>query len=285
MTVSEERVWHCRNRRLPLGRTLVMGIVNVTPDSFSDGGLWFDAERAVSHGLQLAAEGADILDIGGESTRPGAAEVLEDEECRRVLPVVRELVRRCGLPLSVDTRHPGVAHAAVEAGACIVNDVMPFTGDAAMAEVVRTSGAGLVLMHMRGTPRTMAGETAYVDVVAEVERSLSDAVAYAASQGIGPECLMVDPGIGFAKTAEQNVALLAATDRLSRIAPVLVGASRKRFIGELCDEPVAAQRVGGSVGVAVWCATHGASVVRVHDVKETRQALAVVAELARYGRT
>lgn len=280
-TGAEQRVWRCRDRSLPLGRTLVMGIVNVTPDSFSDGGCWLEPERAIEHGLRLAAEGADLLDIGGESTRPGAADVGVDEELRRVVPVIRGLARLCGLPLSVDTRRPEVAREAVGAGAVIVNDIMPFAGDSAMAAVVRETEAGAVLMHMRGTPQTMAAQTAYDDVVAEVEQVLRSSVAYAEEQGIDAERVVVDPGIGFAKTAAQNVALLAATTRLARIAPVLVGASRKRFIGELCEEPVAAERLGGSVAVAVWCAQRGASVVRVHDVKATRQALTMARELAR----
>ena len=283
-TETETRVWRCCGQQIPLARTLVMGIVNVTPDSFSDGGQWFEADRAVAHGLELVAEGADLLDIGGESTRPGAAVVEESEELRRILPVIRALAERCGVPVSVDTRRPAVARAALDAGACIVNDIMPFAGDAAMAVAVRDTEAGVVLMHMRGTPLTMAQAADYDDVVADVETALREAVAYAETQGIGRERIVIDPGIGFAKTGMHNVALLAATDRLARIAPLLVGASRKRFIGELCGEAVAADRVGGSVGVAVWCALHGASIVRVHDVKATRQALTVVRELERMAR-
>ena len=283
-TETETRVWRCCGQQIPLARTLVMGIVNVTPDSFSDGGQWVEADRAVAHGLELVAEGADLLDIGGESTRPGATVVEESEELRRILPVIRALAERCGVPVSVDTRRPAVARAALDAGACIVNDIMPFAGDAAMAVAVRDTEAGVVLMHMRGTPQTMAQAADYGDVVAEVENALREAVAYAETQGIGRERIVIDPGIGFAKTGMHNVALLAATDRLARIAPLLVGASRKRFIGELCGEAVAAGRVGGSVGVAVWCALHGASIVRVHDVKATRQALTVVRELERMAR-
>ncbi len=278
-TETDAFVWCCCDRRIPLERTMVMGIVNVTPDSFSDGGQWFDCDQAVTHGLKLVAEGADLLDVGGESTRPGATFVAESEELRRVLPVIRALAEECGVPISVDTRRPSVVRAAVDAGACIVNDIMPFAGDAAMAAVVRDTKAGVVLMHMRGTPETMAQAAVYSDVVAEVENALREAVAYAETQGIGRAHVVVDPGIGFAKTSAHNVALLAATDRLARIAPLLVGASRKRFIGEMCGETVAAARVGGSVGVAVWCALHGASIVRVHDVKVTQQALTVVREL------
>jgi len=276
MSEAGERVWRCCDRRIPLARTQVMGIVNVTPDSFSDGGLWFDAGRAVAHGLELAAEGADLLDVGGESTRPGSAEVDEAEELRRVLPVIRALAEKSGVPVSVDTRRPTVARAAVDAGACIVNDIMPFAADAAMAAAVRETGAGVVVMHLRGTPQTMAQCAVYGDVVAEVEDALKGAVTYAEAQGIARERVVIDPGIGFAKTTAHNLALLAETERLARIAPLLVGVSRKRFIGELCGEPVAADRVGGSVGIAVWCASHGVSVVRVHDVKATRQALTTV---------
>jgi dihydropteroate synthase len=279
-TEGHVRAWRCCDRLIRLEQPQIMGIVNVTPDSFSDGGRWFDAARAVEHGLRLVAEGADILDIGGESTRPGAPEVDEAEELRRVLPVLSALAKQTGAPLSVDTRRSSVARAAVGAGACIVNDIMPFAGDAAMAEVVREAGAGVVLMHMRGTPLTMAQQAAYADVVAEVETALREAVAYAQAQGIDRACVVVDPGIGFAKTTEHNVAVLAAVARLSRLAPVLVGASRKRFIGDLCGGAAAEHRVGGSVGAAVWSVLQGASVVRVHDVKETRQALAVVHALA-----
>ena len=275
-----ERVWRCCDRRIPLGRTLVMGIVNVTPDSFSDGGRCFDAGRAVAHGLRLVAEGADLLDIGGESTRPGSAEVAVAEELRRVLPVIRALAAQSGVPVSVDTRHPTVARAAVEAGACVINDIMPFRGDAEMAAAVRETEAGVVLMHMRGTPQTMAGLAHYDDVVEEVCASLQSALAYAEEHGIARDRVVIDPGIGFAKTTAHTVALLAATSRLARLAPVLIGASRKRFIGELCGEPVAAERIGGSVGAAVWCALQGAAVIRVHDVKATRQAITVALELA-----
>ncbi len=256
-----------------------MGVVNVTPDSFSDGGLWFDEDYAVAHALHLAEEGADILDVGGESTRPGAVPVGEDEECRRVLPVIRRVTAACDVPVSVDTRHAAVARAAVAAGACIINDVMPFPGDAAMAEVVRETGAGMVAMHMRGTPQTMARRAVYDDVVAEVEAELRAALAFADAQGIARGQVVIDPGIGFAKDTAQNLAVLAALERFARLAPVLVGVSRKRFIGELCGEPVAAERLSGSLAAAVWCALHGAAAVRVHDVKATRQALAVAQAL------
>ena len=280
MSGTEERYWQCRDRRIPFGRTLVMGIVNVTPDSFSDGGLWLDPDLAVAHGRQLIDEGADLLDVGGESTRPGSAEVAAEEEARRILPVIRGLAESGSVPVSVDTRHAEVARAAVAAGACIVNDILPVTGDAAMMEVLRETGAGAVLMHMRGTPQSMSSFADYGDVVGEVLSALRDALAEAEAQGVARDRLVVDPGIGFAKNTEQNVALLAATAQLAQLGPLLVGASRKRFIGELCREPLAGGRLGGSVGAAVWCALRGAAVVRVHDVKATRQALAVAELLA-----
>ena len=276
----EAGFWLCCGRRISFASPKIMGIVNVTPDSFSDGGKWFDADRAVSHALRLAAEGADILDIGGESTRPGAADVEADEEARRVLPVIRALASQSDVPISVDTRRASVARAAVEAGACVVNDVMPFAGDAAMASAVRETGAGVVVMHMRGTPQTMAQRTVYGDVAAEVEADLRAALEYALAQSIPRASVVIDPGIGFAKNTAQCVAVLASTARLARLAPVLIGASRKRFIGELCGEPSAEERVGGSVGAAVWSVLQGASVVRVHDVRATRQALTVIRALS-----
>ncbi|MCL1920342.1 MAG: dihydropteroate synthase [Kiritimatiellaeota bacterium] len=287
------KTWLCQNNRIDLTRTRVMGIVNVTPDSFSDGGQWFDPGRAVAHGLRLAAEGADILDIGGVSTRPGAGEVEEAEELRRVLPVIEGLARQTGVPLSVDTSRASVARAVIEAGACIVNDVARFDGDAEMAVVVRETGAGVVLTHSR----TSHDDTQYADVVEEVKAALETALAYARAQGIAEEVCVIDPGLGFAKTTAQNVALLRRLDDLIGVAPVLIGASRKRFIGELvahgvpavqeiggrasprADRAEAAQRLGGSIGAAVWCALRGAAIVRVHDVKETVEALRIVSAI------
>lgn len=276
----ENRVWVCRGRRIELGRRpLVMGVVNVTPDSFSDGGCWMDPDKAIAHGLQLVRDGADLLDIGGESTRPGAMPVPPDEEARRILPVIKALADCAGVPISVDSRRAEVARLAVEAGACIVNDVAPFAGDDEMANVVSETQVGLVAMHARGTPKEMASLTQYQSVVDEVEGVLRDAICFAQARGIDSSSVVIDPGIGFAKTTEQNLQLLAATDRLSGLAPVLIGVSRKRMIGEICHEPDAASRDGGSVGTAVWCALHGAAVLRVHAVRETRQALEMVMAL------
>jgi len=252
-----------------------MGIVNVTPDSFSDGGQWFDAGCAVEQGLRLAAEGADILDIGGFSTRPGAETVDEAEELRRVLPVIQGLAQQTHIPLSIDTFRATIAREAIGAGACIINNVAPFDGDAAMAAVVRETGAGIVLTHSRATHH----DTHYADVVEEVKAALQSALAYAREQGIAEAACVIDPGLGFAKTTAHNVELLRRLDCLTALAPVLVGASRKRFIGELSGEQDPSARLGGSLGVAVWSALHGAAIVRVHDVKETVEALRVVREI------
>jgi dihydropteroate synthase len=256
-----------------------MGILNVTPDSFSDGGRWTTLDDAVGRGLALAAEGADIVDVGGESTRPGAAGVAPDEEAQRVVPVIARLARQTTVPLSVDTRHAEVARAALAAGACIVNDVSAL-GDPAMAGVARAAGAGVVLMHMRGTPVDMQRDPRYDDVTAEVQATLRGRVAAARAAGIEEERIAVDPGIGFGKTTAHNLALLRNLDRLVADGyPVVVGLSRKRFIGEIADAPVQ-DRLAGSLAGLVWCAWHGAAVLRVHDVAASRQALRVALALA-----
>jgi dihydropteroate synthase len=273
------RGWRFAGREMPLDRPRVMGIINVTPDSFSDGGRWAATDAAVAHGLALAAQGADILDVGGESTRPGAAAVPLEEELRRVVPVVRELARQTAVPVSVDTSKAAVARQALAAGACIVNDVTAMTGDPEMPAVVACHGAGIVLMHMRGTPRDMQCQPCYADVVAEVHAALAGHLAAARQAGVAPEAMLIDPGIGFGKTVRHNLELLAGLPKLAALAPVLVGASRKRFIGELTGAPVEA-RLAGSLAVAIWCVQQGAAVVRVHDVGETCAALRVWAGLA-----
>ncbi len=258
---------------------LVMGILNVTPDSFSDGGRYLSTARALEHALAMIAAGADIVDVGGESTRPGAPTLDEAEELQRVLPVIQELSKRVSTPISIDTRHAAVAQQALDAGAHIVNNVACFKGDTVMATVVRETGAGLVLMHTRGTPQTMMSLAVYEDVVATVETELKQALAFAQEQGIPCEACVLDPGLGFAKDAEQNLQLLAAVNRLSVLGPILVGASRKRFIGELCHQPDPTQRLSGSLCAAVWSALQGASILRVHDVKETKESLALALAL------
>ncbi len=277
-----EAVWRCRDHVFPLGeRTLLMGVVNVTPDSFSDGGLFLQTDDAVEHGLQLSAEGADIVDVGGESTRPGAEPVSIDEETARVVPVIERL--RAEAPhaaISVDTRHPEVARAALAAGAHIVNDVTA-AADPATIEAVRDTGAGLVLMHMQGEPRSMQANPTYGDVVTEVRDFLAARIEVVTGAGVPRDRLCVDPGLGFGKTTAHNLALLRGIASFRGLGALLVGASRKRFIGELTgvDEP--AGRAEGTAGVVAWCASQGVDVVRVHDVKEMAKVAKVVDAIAR----
>jgi dihydropteroate synthase len=273
--------WHCRDRILRFGeRPLVMGILNVTPDSFSDGGCFHDPGQAVRHGLEMVEQGADIIDVGGESTRPGAAAVAPEEEMRRVIPVVEALCGMADCAVSVDTTKPDVARAALRAGAHIVNDVSALADDG-MAWVVRESGAGAVLMHMRGTPRTMQQDPRYEDVVQDIRAYLAGRVAALDAGGVRRECLALDPGIGFGKTVEHNLRLLASLDRLAELGlPVVVGLSRKSFLGTLTGRGVEA-RLAGSLAGVVFSVLHGAHVVRVHDVAESRDAVTVAAALAR----
>ncbi|HEX3301187.1 MAG TPA: dihydropteroate synthase [Actinomycetota bacterium] len=263
------RIWRCGDHAFDLdARTLVVGIVNVTPDSFSDGGMFDDAEAAVAHGIQLADEGADIVDIGGESTRPGAEPVTEEEERRRVLPVIEGLnVARPDLPISIDTRHAAIATDALAAGASVVNDVSG-GADEEMLPVVANANAGLVLMHMRGEPPTMQEAPLYEDVVGEVHEYLRERVEAAIFAGVGADRLCVDPGIGFGKTVEHNLQLLRSIDALRDLdAAVMVGASRKRF--------------EGSLAAAILAAASGADIVRVHDVLSTVRALRVADAITR----
>ena len=255
-------------------RVAVWGIVNVTPDSFSDGGRHAGTEEAVAHARRLRAEGADVLDIGGESTRPGAAPVPHDEEIRRVVPVLRAL-REGGDagPLSVDTRHAVVAQAALHAGADLVNDVGGGR-DPGLLDVVAAHGAGLVLMHMQGTPGTMQADPRYEDVVREVGEWLAARQAAARAHGIARS--WIDPGLGFGKTLDHNLALLAGLPALVARGPVLLGASRKSFLGRLTDEPVADRRLEGSLAAVAAGFHAGVAAVRVHDVRATRRFLDVL---------
>jgi dihydropteroate synthase len=270
--------WSCGLFTIPLTRPVIMGILNVTPDSFSDGGCWLEPAAAVARGRVLAAEGAGILDIGGESTRPGAEPPPLAEELRRVIPVIRALAQEVGLPLSVDTRQPAVAEAALQAGASIINDITALR-DPAMLAVARASKAGVVLMHMQGAPRTMQADPHYDDVVAEVRAFLAGRLDAALAAGMARDRLVIDPGIGFGKTTAHNLALLGALEQLATLAPVLVGASRKRFIGEITGAPVA-ERLPGSLTVAVWSLLRGAAILRVHDVAATRAAITMAGALA-----
>ncbi|MFJ8437825.1 dihydropteroate synthase [Kitasatospora griseola] len=266
-----------------LDRCAVMGVVNVTPDSFSDGGMWLDPAKAIAHGLELVAQGADLVDVGGESTRPGALRVTEDEELRRVVPVVTELAR-AGVVVSVDTMRAAVARAAVQAGAKIVNDVSGGLADAGMAQVVADTGAPFVVMHWRGQSADMYAQAVYDDVVADVVRELSDRVEDLLAAGVKEDQLILDPGLGFAKTSAHNWALLGRLDALTALGrPVLVAASRKRFLGTLLANPEtgelrpARQRDDATAAVSVLSAKAGAWAVRVHDVSGTADAVRVVA--------
>ena len=265
----------CAGRILKLDRARVMGIVNVTPDSFSDGGAHADADAAVAHALRLAEEGADILDVGGESTRPGAGEVPGEEELRRVVPVIERLARETALPVSVDTCKPEVMRAAVAAGAGMINDVRALEAEGAL-DAAAALGVPVVLMHMRGQPRSMQDAPRYDDVVAEVHRYLAERIFAAELAGIAKKNLVVDPGFGFGKTTAHNIELLARLERFAELGvPVLAGLSRKRSIGELTGRGVPAERVAGSVAAHLVAVQRGARIVRVHDVAATVDALKV----------
>lgn len=258
---------------IDFGRPLIMGIVNVTPDSFSDGGELASAEAAASHARKLTAEGADLIDIGGESTRPGAAEVAADEEIRRIAPVL-EMLTDLSVPISIDTRKPAVMEAAAEKGAAIINDVSALGYDARSLEVAARLDRPIILMHAQGDPRTMQRNPQYDDVVLDVYDYLAARIAAAENAGIARSKLIADPGIGFGKTLEHNLALMRSLSIFHGLGvPILLGASRKRFIGDISGVPEAKQRMPGSVGAALAAASQGVQVLRVHDVKETRQAL------------
>ena len=265
---------------LDLVRPLVMGILNLTPDSFSDGGRFVRLDSVLAAARSMLAAGADILDIGGESTRPGAVPVPPDEEQARILPAIRALAAE-GAVISIDTRHASTMAAALDAGARIVNDVTALTHDPRSAGVIAERGAPVVLMHMRGTPATMNSLNHYGDIGSEVATELSAQVAAAMAAGVAREAIALDPGIGFAKVGTQNVDLLRDLGPLSALGfPLMVGLSRKGFIGTLSGEPVAARRIGGSIAGALFALTQGAQILRVHDVPETVQAVRVWRALA-----
>jgi len=270
------QTWKTSRRILSLKRPLIMGILNVTPDSFSDGNLFVNPQRAIERALQMAAEGADIIDIGGESTRPGAATVSAEQELDRIMPVISELVGKTTCALSVDTWKSGVAQAAVAAGVEIINDISGLTFDERMATVAAHSGAGVVLMHTRGTPQTMQADTDYADLIGEIQQFLQNSLQRAVDAGIVEECIALDPGIGFAKTAQHNLNILRNLQEFSVFnRPVLVGSSRKSFIGStLKREPD--QRLAGTAATVALAVANGASILRVHDV----QAMRDVADMA-----
>jgi dihydropteroate synthase len=263
----------CRNFVVSLDSVVVMGVLNVTPDSFSDGGMWLDPDAAVSHGVAMVAEGATIIDVGGESTRPGAAPVEETEELRRVLPVIEALSRTVSVPISVDTRRSRVASAALEAGASMINDTSGEEADPNMAAVVSNSGAGVVVMHSRGTPETMRGLTSYADVVKDVASFLLQRAGELENEGVAHESIALDPGFGFAKTVEQNLELLARLDELTGFGyPLVAGTSRKSFIGRVL-RAATSDRVEGTIATVVWAVERGARIVRVHDVRPVSKAV------------
>lgn len=265
--------WLCAGRQLDLSEPLIMGIVNVTPDSFSDGGRYAGTPEAIAHGLELLEQGADILDIGGESARPGAAEVTEQEELERVIPVV-EALAKTGAVISVDTSKAGVIREAVKAGAHIINDVRALQEPGALEAAAQTN-AGICLMHMQGTPATMQKNIAYSDLLQEVERFLLDRAQCAQSAGIARERICLDYGFGFGKTVDQNFELLANTDYFARLPyPILVGLSRKSSLGAVVGRDVS-DRLIASVTGALIAAQRGAGIVRVHDVAATRDAFKI----------
>ena len=273
MTTSRVTHWQLRTRSLRLEeRPLLMGIVNVTPDSFSDGGSFLDPDRAVEQALTLIDEGADIIDIGGESTRPYAAEVPPDEEARRVLPVLQALSRQTDVPLSIDTRKPSVAAAALDEGVEIINDVSGFRADD-MQRIAVAGKAGICLMHMRGTPQTMQNEPEYDDVVSEVCSYLQRQALRLTDAGVAPERICLDPGIGFGKRTEHNWQLLRGIEQLLALQhPLLIGHSRKGFLGKLIGDDQADRRYA-TIGVGLAMAAAGVHILRVHEVRPLREAL------------
>ena len=264
-------------RRLAVGpQPAIMGILNVTPDSFSDGGRYLNPAEAVAHAERLVAEGADLIDVGGESTRPGSEPVPEAEELRRVLPVVETLASRLDVPISIDTRHARVAREAASAGAAVINDVTGLLGDPEMPAAVAETGAACILMHMLGEPKTMQHNPRYDNLMADICRSLRRGLQAAADAGVPEEAVIVDPGIGFGKTLEHNLTILARLGQLRTLGvPILVGPSRKRFIGDLAGGVAPEARVPGTAAACSLAVAAGALLVRVHDVAEAVQALAV----------
>jgi dihydropteroate synthase len=248
---------------------VIMGILNVTPDSFSDGGAWLDPVKAVDHAFDMVQAGADIIDIGGESSRPGAQETEVGEEISRVVPVIREIASRLKVPVSIDTRKSHVAKAAIDAGACIVNDISALNHDPSMIELVRQTGAGIILMHMRGTPETMQKDTSYSDVVKDIYTFLDEKIEQCLAAGIDPCSILADPGIGFGKNLEGNLGLIRHIREFTSLGvPVVIGHSRKSFIGTVLDTP-AHERQEGTDAVSAWAAIRGVHVLRVHDVLRT----------------
>ena len=274
-------VWRCRDRAIEIGdAALVMGVVNVTPDSFSDGGRFLEPAAAIEQARRLLDQGADLIDLGAESTRPGAGGVPATEQLRRLMPVLETLIPT-GAIVSIDTASAEVARATLATGAHVVNDVTAL-GDPVMAAVVATAGAGLVLMHMQGTPATMQREPHYDDAPQEVRAFLAERLAAAIQSGVAAECVALDPGIGFGKALEHNLQLIARLDELATLGrPIVLGASRKSFLGRLLGDAVADERLEGGIAAAAIAVFLGARVVRTHDVEATARAVRVAAAVAR----
>lgn len=262
---------------LPIGaKPLIMGVLNITPDSFSDGGRFFNPEKAVEHGLSMADQGADIIDVGGESTRPGAEAIDTDEEIERIVPAIERLKKKIAIPISIDTRRAEVAELACQAGASVINDISGLNYDERIAEVAHKYDAYLILMHMKGTPETMQKDIHYDDLIGEISSFLKNAAAKAMSHGVDKAKIIIDPGIGFGKTVEHNFSIIKNIHGFVRLGyPVMIGASRKSFIGKSLDLPVE-QRLEGSLAAAIMAVLKGAAIVRVHDVLATARALKIV---------
>ncbi len=276
-TVPSPAVLRARGRLIPLhAGPLIMGVLNVTPDSFSDGGRYLDPGAAVDHAVEMVAQGADLIDIGAESTRPGAEPVDQEEERRRLIPVVRAVCRAVSVPVSVDTTKAAVARQALDAGAALVNDISALRYDSGMKPLIAETGAGLVLMHMQGTPKTMQQAPSYRDVIEEVRQFFVERIGTALEAGIAAEQILLDPGIGFGKNLEHNLRLLARLDAFVALGyPVLVGVSRKAFIGQVLARPVDERLMGTAAAVAV-AILRGARVIRVHDVAPLRDVAKMV---------
>jgi dihydropteroate synthase len=278
-----ERIWKIGERIFNVSRQgLIMGVLNVTPDSFFDGGNFFAPEKAIEHGVKMAAEGADIVDVGGESTRPGAEPVAVEEELRRVIPVIEKLRAKIDVPISIDTSKAEVARAAIQAGASIVNDVTGGRGDGATLPLIAETKSALIIMHMQGTPRTMQTQPQYSDVVSEIADFFRQQYTRAIGCNIDPMAIAFDPGIGFGKTLEHNLDLLAQLERLrAHDRPLVVGVSRKSFLAKLIDSREISERMAPAVALTSLLRTRGADVFRVHDIKENVSALRVTEAIFR----
>ena len=275
MTLFTNNGWSCKEE------TGIMGIINVTPDSFSDGGKYANVEAAVMRAKQMVADGADIIDIGGESSRPGAEPISANEECRRVVPVVQALAEQFQIPISVDTYKAEVAYEALSAGACVINDITALHGDPNMCQILADAQAGVILMHMQGVPATMQKAPTYQNVVVEVHAWLTEVASQAVDRGIDSSRIMIDPGIGFGKTFDHNLEILRNLIQFRGIGyPLLVGVSRKKFIGQILDLPVH-QREEGTAATVAWSIINGANVVRVHDVAKMKQVVQVIDAICR----